>query len=136
MGPVRRRLSQKLGLGLTLSVLASPALAEACDTLRPNWNGAPATLTSEAVALFLAPVPLFLLGALAVAVLFRHAMGTALVALLWSFFISFLIWPDATGIQQAAIAEGCMAQPTYFIIASAALCFAAVVYTARREKRL
>lgn len=132
MGSFRRGLN----LSLALFLLASPALAEVCDKARPQWNGVPATLTSEALTLFLLPQSLFLIGALAVAVLFRHAMGTALVALMWSFFISYIIWPDPSGVRQAAQSEGCMAQPTLFIVASAALCFVAVVYTARREKRL
>jgi len=116
--------------------MASPALAEVCDKERPDWDGIPVTLESEALALFLSPAGLFLLGALAVAVLFRHAMGTAIVALLWSFFISFIVWPDPTGLRGARISEGCEAQPTLFLVASAALCLAAVIYTARREKRL
>ena len=116
--------------------MASPALADVCDKERPDWDGVPVTLESEALALFLSPAGLFLLGALAVAVLFRHAMGTAIVALLWSVFISFIVWPDPTGLRGARISEGCEAQPTLFLVASAALCLAAVIYTARREKRL
>ena len=107
MGPFRRRLS----LTLLISVMASPALAEVCYKERPDWDGIPVTLESEALALFLSPAGLFLLGALAVAVLFRHAMGTAIVALLWSFFISFIVWPDPTGLRGARISEGCEAQP-------------------------
>ncbi|MCO4776996.1 MULTISPECIES: hypothetical protein [Lentibacter] len=132
MGPFRRRLS----LTLLISVMASPALAEVCYKERPDWDGIPVTLESEALALFLSPAGLFLLGALAVAVLFRHAMGTAIVALLWSFFISFIVWPDPTGLRGARISEGCEAQPTLFIVASAALCLAAVLYAHRGEKRL
>jgi len=115
---------------------ASPALADVCVKERPDWDGVPATIESEALALFLSPVGLFLLGALAVAVLFRHAMGTALVALLWSFFISFIVWPDPTGLRSARLSEGCEAPPTLFIVASAALCLAAVLYAHRGEKRL
>ena len=132
MGSFRGRLT----LTVATTLLASPALADVCDTDRPEWDGRPVTLLDEAVGLFQSPIPLFLLGALAVAILFRHAMGTAIVALLWSFFISMIVWPDATGQRSARIAEGCEAQPTLFIAASAALCFAAVIYTARREKRL
>ena len=132
MGPFRGRLS----LTLLTTLMASPALAEVCVKQRPDWDGVPATIQSEALVLFLSPIGLFLLGALAVAVLFRHAMGTALVALLWSFFISFIIWPDPTGLRSARISEGCEAQPTLFIVVSAALCLAAVLYAHRGEKRL
>ncbi len=132
MGPFRRRLS----LALLTTLTASPALAEVCAKERPDWDGVPVSLESAALALFLSPVGLFLLGALAVAVLFRHAMGAALVALLWSAFFPFLICPDATGRRSARLSEGCDAQPTLFIVASAALCLAAVLYTHRGEKRL
>lgn len=132
MGPFRRRLS----FAFLTALLASPARAEVCDKERPDWNGATATLLSEAITLFLSPIGLFLLGALVVAVLYRHAMGTAIVALIWSFFISIIIWPDPTGIREATIAEGCAAPPTLFIVASAVLCLSAVIYSHRGEKRL
>ena len=51
MGPFRRRLS----LTLLISVMASPALAEVCYKERPDWDGIPVTLESEALALFLSP---------------------------------------------------------------------------------
>ena len=123
-------------LALVLALIATPALAEVCDKARPDWDGTPATLTSEAVMLFMSPIGLFLLGALAVAVVFRHAMGTALVALMWSFYITMLIWPDTSGIRDGMLSEGCAAPPTLFIAASALLCLAAVIYAHRGEKRL
>ncbi|MDA7429658.1 hypothetical protein PGB28_14410 [Primorskyibacter aestuariivivens] len=130
MGSFRR------GLIAGLAVLPGTAWAEMCTQLRPGWDGTPATQVTEALGLFTSPLVLFLLAALGVAVAFRHAMGTALVALLWSFFISYLILPDQSGLRAAAVEEGCIASPTLFIALSAAICTVAVIYTFRREKRL
>lgn len=128
MGSLRR--------GLTLALLPGTAWADACEQLRPGWDGLPATPVTEALGLFTSPIVLFLLAALGVAVAFRHAMGTALVALLWSFFITYLVLPDTSGVRAAAAEAGCLASPTLFIGLSAAICSAAVFYTFRREKRL
>lgn len=128
MGPLRG--------GLILSLLAGPALAEVCDKARPGWDGAPVTALDEAMFLFTTPISLFLIAALATAVVFRHAMGAALVALLWGFYITSLILPDQAGTDAAARAEGCAASPALYIALSGAICLAAVIYTARREKRL
>lgn len=128
MGPLRG--------GLILSLIAGPALAEVCDKARPGWDGMPVTALDEALFLFATPISLFLVAALATAVVFRHAIGAALVTLLWGFYITSLILPDQTGISAAAITEGCAASPALYIALSGALCLAAVIYTARREKRL
>jgi hypothetical protein len=119
-----------------LALLPAKTRAETCATLRPDWNGDPATQLSEAIGLFLSPAGLFLGAALAVAVLFRHPMGTCLVALLWSVFITFLVMPDASGQTAMARAEGCLASPTLFIGLSTAICALAVYYTFRRDPRL
>lgn len=116
--------------------LPSRALAEVCDKERPDWDGTPPGMLDEAIGLFLSPAGLFLSGALLLALLFRHAMGTALVALLWSFFITALVTGMDDPLRAAAVREGCIASPTLFIAASTAICLAAVVYTFRREKRL
>lgn len=121
MGPLRG--------GLILSLPASPALAEVCDKERPDWDGTPATQMSEALYLFTQPISLFLLAALATAVIARHAMGTAVAALLWGFYITALVWPDT--IAQAAIREGCQAAPSLYIAIASALCVAAVLFTHR-----
>lgn len=128
MGSVRR--------GLIFAILPGAAWAEVCDTVRPGWDGTSATQVTEALGLFTSPLILFLVAALGVAVVFRHAMGTALVALLWSFFITYLVLPDTSGVRSAAANEGCIASPALFIGLSAAICGAAVFYTFRREKRL
>ncbi|WP_425039789.1 hypothetical protein [Primorskyibacter sp. S187A] len=122
----------------TLAVAGLPTVlrAEVCDKERPGWDGTPATMLSEAIGLFSSPMGLFLSAALVVAVLFRHALGVTIVSVLWAFFVYALIAPDPTGIQQQAIIEGCIAQPTLFIGLSTAICAAAVYYTMRREPRL
>ncbi|MBV2358699.1 hypothetical protein KUH32_02855 [Thalassococcus sp. CAU 1522] len=130
MGSLRGRLTV-----LTALSLPGTAAAEVCDKLRPGWDGTPQTLAGEAMGLFLSPAGLFLTTALLVAVLFRHAMGTALAALMWSAFISYLVL-HSDPLLFAAMEEGCVAQPTLFIAASAAICLAAVIFTFRREERL
>ncbi len=121
MGPLRG--------GLILTFLASPALAEVCDKERPNWDGTPQTLLDEALFHFASPIGLFLLAALAVAVIFRHAMGTAIVVLLWSFYISAITLPDQSDVSAFVVAEGCMGSPSLYIVLSAVLSIAAVFYT-------
>lgn len=123
MGPLRG--------GLILSLLASPAFAEVCDKERPDWDGIPATQVSEAIYLFTRPISLFLLAALATSVIVRHALGTAIAVLLWGFYITALVWPDATGITASALREGCQAPPSLFIAIASALCVAAVLFTHR-----
>lgn len=118
------------------AALPGSAWAEVCDTERPVWDGTPATQLSEALGLISSPIGLFLLGALTIAVVFRHPMGTALAALMWSCFIAFLVLPDTSGVRAQAMAEGCVAPPTLFIGLSTAICALAVVYTFRRETRL
>ena len=113
----------------------SAAWAEACATLRPNWDGTPATQVTEAVGLFTSPIGLFLGAALLVAVVFRHPWGATLITLLWSVFVMVISAPDADGQDPLARAEGCMASPALFIGLSAAICGLAVMYTFRRETR-
>lgn len=120
MGPLRG--------GLILSLFASPAFAAVCDTARPNWNGTPATAVSEALYLFMSPVSLFLIAALCVAVIFRHKMGATITVLLWSFYLSFVIFPDQTGGTAIAMQEGCIGSPTLYIALSAVLSIAAIAY--------
>jgi hypothetical protein len=108
---------------------------QACATLRPGWDGTPATALSEALALLLSPMGLFVGAALAVAVLFRHALGVTLAAVIWAFFLYSLVGPDPGGIRAEAMAEGCMAPPTLFIGLSTAICALAVIYVFRRETR-
>ncbi len=132
-GAAERRAAS-LAAGLIL--LPGAAAAEVCDKTRPDWDGTPQSMISEAIGLFLSPAGLFLCAAMAMALVFRHAMGTAIVALLWSFFITALVMGLDDPIRAAAVNEGCVAPPTLFIAASTAICLAAVTYTFRREKRL
>ena len=117
-------------LRLALLGMLTPSLAAA------QTCGTPATQITETVGLFLSPVGLFLVAALAVALIARHTMGVALVALLWSFFISALVMPGVIPGRTEALATGCAAPATLFIALSTAICGAAVFYTFRREKRL
>ena len=132
-GAAERRATSLLIAAL---VLPSPAHAKVCDTLRPEWDGTSQSMLAEMVGLFLSPAGLFLSAALAMALMFRHTMGTAIVALLWSFFITALVMGFDDPVRAAAVREGCVAPPTLFIAASTAICLAAVIYTFRREKRL
>ncbi|MGX9356442.1 hypothetical protein ACS3SW_15140 [Roseobacteraceae bacterium S113] len=123
-----------LALG-ALVFMPTSAHASFCDTERPNWDGSPATQLDEAITLFMAPTGLFLIGATAVAVLFRHAIGAGIACVMWAFYVTAIIMRGDPAYMMAAM-EGCIGQPTLFVALAAAICLSAVIYTMRREKRL
>lgn len=130
MGPVRGTLT------LLAALLPGPALARACDTLRPGWDGTPSTALAEALHLFASPAALLLLAATAIVLRFRSQWGGVAVCVGWSLLVSAVTFFDLTGGQRAAaMAEGCIGRPTLFIAAVAAICVATILYTAPRPAR-
>lgn len=124
MGSLRR--------GLILAVLPTPALADACDTIRPGWDGGEVTAFAEAITLFSSPIALFLLLSTALVFRFRNAWGALAVCLAWSFLITAVTFFDPTGgVRTLAVAEGCVGSPWLFIAAVGALSAAMIVYTGR-----
>lgn len=115
-----------------IALLPGPALAQTCAELRPGWTSdAPPTAWTEVLALMSTPASLVLLLASAVVVRLRHQWGALAVTLFWSFWISFVALAGPT---QAA-AEGCIGNPTLFIVLVAAICMGMIVYTTGGKRR-
>ena len=130
MGPVRVQLMNKLVLGLFL--LPTSALAEVCDKVRPHWTpGTGQTAWGEMIALMGTPPSLALLLLSAIALRFRHEWGALIVVVLWTMWASLVVFSGADGdIQRMALQEGCIASPSLFIAAVAAISVGMIVYVA------
>ncbi|MDJ0826489.1 MAG: hypothetical protein QNJ16_13380 [Rhodobacter sp.] len=127
MGSLRR--------GLILAALPTQAVAEACATVRPDWDGSPMSTLSEALFLVTTVPVLVLLLATLAALRFRSQWGGLAVVVLWTALVTFLTMVDPSGLQAASRAEGCVGSPALFIAAVAAICVATVLYTAPLPKR-
>lgn len=128
MGSLRR--------GLILAAAPTPALAEVCDKVRPNWTpGTPSTMLTEAIALFSTVPSLVLIVATLAALRFRSQWGGLAVVVGWTIWTSLAAFGRDSILEQAA-AEGCVGAPTLFIAAVAAICVGTVLYTLPRETRL
>lgn len=123
MGPLRR------GLSLAV-VMPSPAWADVCDKVRPNWEGTPVTAVQEALYLATTPISLALLLASLIVLRFRHQWGALAVVVGWTIAVTLLTMADPTGMRPQAAAQGCVGSPTLFILAVAAICGAMILYTA------
>ncbi|WP_299551496.1 hypothetical protein [uncultured Tateyamaria sp.] len=125
MGPLRR--------GLILALLPGAALAEVCDKERPLWDGpSHASMLDEALNLFLSPAGVILLVLSMAALRFRNQWIGLATVLLWTVFVTMVTMTDPTGVRLQAMTEGCIASPTLFIVAVAAICVGIVLYTKPR----
>ena len=132
MGPVRGRLT---GPALA-AVVPGSALAEVCDKVRPMWRpGSPATALDEMLGLMGTPPSLALLVLSALVLRFRHSGGALAVTVLWSLWVSVVVFFGMDEeVQQMAAAEGCIGSPALFVLAVAVLCGAMIVYTNRKPE--
>lgn len=141
MGPLRRRLTNRSNwispgaFYLTAAAILLPgrARADACATIRPDWDGTPVTALQEALFLFATPVSLVLIFASLVVLRFRHQWGALAVVVGWTGALTLLTMLDPTGQRPLAAAEGCVGSATLFILAVAAICGAMILYTAPRS---
>jgi hypothetical protein len=118
--------------------LPGPALAAACDALRPRWDpaGGPATAFDEALHLAASPVALVLLLGTALAVRLRNQWAGLAAVCGWSILISLRVFaPGGDETAQMAATEGCIASPALFIAVVAAICVATILYTAPSQGR-
>lgn len=116
-----------------LTALPGMAQAEVCSTLRPDWDGTPASALSEAFMLTASPLTLLLIGLTFLALRFRSQWGGVAVVVLWTGLVSIITMLDPTGTRTPAMAEGCIGSPTLFIAAVTAICVATIIYTAPRS---
>ncbi|MEO0773577.1 MAG: hypothetical protein AAFZ04_10385 [Pseudomonadota bacterium] len=115
-----------------LAILPGPAFAEACDKIRPGWDGGEVGVMAEAVTLFSSPIALILLLCTALVFRFRSSWGALTVCLGWSFLITAVTFFDPTGgVRTQAITEGCVGSPWLFIAVAGGLSAAMIVYTGR-----
>jgi len=77
------------------------------------------------------PPSLALLLLSAIALRFRHEWGALIVVVLWTMWASLVVFSGADGdIQRLALQEGCIASPSLFIAAVAAISVGMIVYVA------
>ena len=127
MGPLRR--------GLILAALPSPALAEVCDKIRPDWAGEPVSAFAETIQLFATAPSLALMAASAFAIRFRSQWGGLAVVVLWTIYASVMIIPNTANLRAEALAEGCAGPSTLFLGLISAICIGMVLYTAPMPRR-
>ena len=129
MGPIRRRLT---AAAAALLASANMAFAQACETLRPNWDGVPLSAFDEAIVLFASIPAMALLVASAIVVRTRNQWAALGIVVLWVILASIVSFGD-TDIQQEAMIEGCMGSTTLYLAIVGAICIALVAYTAPRK---
>ena len=114
-----------------VTLMASPVqAAEACAQFRPDWDGGPVSMWSEAVSLLGSPVSLILLLATALVIRFKSSWGALVVCVSWSLLVSAFTFFDPTGgLRTAATAEGCIGPPTIFVAVAAALSVISILMT-------
>lgn len=127
MGPLRR--------GLILAAAPTPALAEVCDKLRPDWDGQTVTALSEALSLTASLPSLILLAGTVAALRFRNQTLALVVVVLWTILVSILGLRAPGGVQAQAIIEGCVGTPALFIAAVVAICVGTIIYTGPFRRR-
>lgn len=110
-------------------------MEQVCTTLRPSWEGTPATAISEAILLLGAPVTLVLLAASLICIRFRSQWGALACVVAWSLYTAVLTMIDPGGMLAAGRSAGCVGSAALFIGAVAAICVAMILYTAPHKKR-
>lgn len=127
---------RRIFTGLAIWLISTPAVAEVCDKLRPDWDGEPVSAIGVAISLFASPISLILLIATAFAIRFRSQWGALAVVLGWTVNVSLISMVDPGGVRQIARVEGCIGSPALFIGLVAAICAGMIIYTMPRETRL
>lgn len=125
-------------LAVSAACLATPgaALAEACEKIRPDWDGTPATAITEALHLAASLPSVVLILGTALALRFRSQWGGLAAVAGWSFLVSIHVFPVRSDpVRQMALTEGCIGSPSLFIAVVAAICMATVLYTAPTVRR-
>jgi hypothetical protein len=117
--------------GLTLLTMFTPhvALAQACDKIRPGWDGAPASAVTEALTLLFSPLGLLLLTISLIAARLRKKWLSLIAVVGWTGFVSLTTMLDPYGLRLAALAEGCIGSPTLFILIATGISTALILYT-------
>ncbi len=128
MGPIRRRLTLAF-----LTLIPTQAFAQACEAVRPGWDGEPVTALGEAIALFSTPPSLLLLIATAFVVRLKAMWGGLAVVVGWAAWISILDSPVVFPDNAAAAIEGCIGPDTLFIALAIAICALIVIFTSPRR---
>jgi hypothetical protein len=121
MGPLRRQL-------IAYALMASPAAAEVCNTLRPGWTIAdgPASAFSELLQFLLWGGGGILLVAVTLGLYFRKAIVLNAVLLVTLIMAVPYIWPLDPATRQLGLTEGCVGAPTLVIGVLGAIWIAAL----------
>jgi len=110
-------------------------MSTTCTQIKPDWDGTPVTMLGETIALATTPMTLILLAGTLITLRSRHQLGTLILVVSWSFYVSFLTLLDPGNTFANARAEGCLGTPTLFIALVAAICVGMIFYTAPNEAR-
>ncbi|MEM8803594.1 MAG: hypothetical protein AAGF55_13765 [Pseudomonadota bacterium] len=114
----------------------TPALAETCDKIRPDWDGGSVSAWAEAIQLFGTPISLFLIISTALVLRFRSSWGALAVFVGWSFAVATVtFWDPTGGMRQAAQIEGCIGTPTLYITIVFIICGAMMLYINRLQEK-
>jgi hypothetical protein len=117
-------------LGAAL-LLPTPALAEVCSQERPSWDGLPVSALDEFLILMQTPIVLLLVLVTALVVRFRHEWGGLIVVVGWSLSTYLVIdWAGTDAVRNSAVAQGCIGNPSIFIVVAVMVCIGVVLYTA------
>ena len=106
---------------LAFTSLASPAIAEVCDKVRPRWRPHDGVVNQfgELYFFFTSPFGLVLIAVLALAIYFKNQWlswsAAALFGMTAVLNVAGVLWPS-DGVALAAIAEGCRDWPVLNII--------------------
>jgi hypothetical protein len=114
------------------------AHADACAAERPFWDGIPVSAWDEFLIVMQTPVVLLLLVATALVVRLRSEKGGLAVVVGWSLSTYLVLdWAGTSPVRAAAMAEGCIGNPSVFITVAVLVCIGVVLYTAplKREKK-
>lgn len=116
----------------------TPAFADVCAAERPFWDGVPVTAWGEFLILLQTPIVLVLIITTALVIRLRHEWGGLVVVVGWSLSTYLVIdWAGTDAVRNAAVAEGCIGNPSIFIVVAVLICIGVVLYTAplKRDKK-
>lgn len=132
MGPLRRQLT----LMIMLVLATSPAMAEVCETMRPDWSAddGPATAVSEVIQFLIWGGGAFAIVGLLVGLYLRKAIilhGVMVVTLIMA--VPYL-WPIDPTARNLATAEGCVGPATFVTVLLGVIWVAALAGTLLKRK--
>jgi hypothetical protein len=131
MGSFRRQLIAYL-------LMASPAMAEVCETVRPGWSPAdgPATMVTELLQFLVWGGGFVVVLGVILGLYFRKTIILNAVMLITLIMAVPYIWPFDAANRQLALTEGCVAAPTLVLAVLGLVWVAALVGALTKKKEV